>query len=42
MLARSASRCVLLAAVGDGYEIWTYELPSLTLRERETWRAGGL
>jgi hypothetical protein len=33
-IARSAARCSL-AFDGPGHEVWTYELPSLTLRRRD-------
>jgi hypothetical protein len=32
-IARSPTRCSL--AFGEGHEVWTYELPSLTLRRRD-------
>ncbi|HEX6902116.1 MAG TPA: hypothetical protein VF789_20535 [Thermoanaerobaculia bacterium] len=38
-IARSAARCSILFA-GEEAEIWTYELPSLTLRRREIAPAG--
>ncbi|HEV8580688.1 MAG TPA: hypothetical protein VGX68_16605 [Thermoanaerobaculia bacterium] len=34
-IARSSTRCSL-AFDGDGPEVWTYELPSLTLRRRDS------
>jgi hypothetical protein len=34
-VARSATHCSL-AFAGEGHEVWTYELPSLTLRRRES------
>jgi len=40
MIARSATHCSLLVA-GREPEVWTYELPSLTLRSRETVPARG-
>jgi len=39
-IARSATHCSLLVA-GREPEVWTYELPSLTLRNRETVQARG-
>src|SRR6185295_13554379 len=34
-VARSSTHCSL-AFAGEGHEVWTYELPSLTLRRRDT------
>jgi len=34
-IARSSGRCSV-AFDGEGHEVWTYELPSLTLRRRES------
>jgi hypothetical protein len=34
-IARSTTRCSLSFA-GEGHEVWTYELPSLTLRSRDS------